>query len=147
MRPRWHSLILAAGLALAPASVLAQPRPVSIAGAWRLETAPHHETGCVIVGDARITAGGAGRYSVLVDMVETCPGDIKFTATERCPATVTGQRVAMACTVLRMGELGYLADTFSLELRGYDVMVGRLVDTGHWNEPVTWRRAAPALTS
>ncbi len=141
----------AAILALAAATPApAQPRrnpPTSIAGAWRIETAPHHRSGCVIRGDAAITQAAANAYEVALNVEESCPDGDAFDADEHCRAIVSGARVAMSCVVVRAGDTGYIADSFALDMRGDDLMIGRLVDAGSWNEPVTWRRRAAAMVS
>ncbi len=120
---------------------------LALAGAWLMEAGPHRVTGCVIRGDASIAAGADGAYAVRLEVRETCPDGDVLTALERCVARVAQPRVAIRCTVEHAGASGYLADSFRLEPRGPDLMVGRLTDSGHWDEPVTWRRAAPALLS
>ena len=141
-------LATVAWLALAGAPAVAeQTGQHPLAGAWRMEAGPHRASGCIIRGDATITPGANGGYAVGLDVRETCPDGGVFTALERCVAGVTQPRVAIRCTVERAGASGYLADSFTLEPRGSDLMVGRLTDAGHWDEPVTWRRAAPALLS
>jgi hypothetical protein len=138
--------LTAAGAAAGDA--LAQPRtPSSFAGAWVLETAPHRVTACVIRGDATVTPAADDAYDVRIRVSERCPRGTDFTAEERCTATSTPPRVLVRCVVVRADPDTYNPDTFALEWRGADVMVGRLADDAAWNEPVTWRRAAPALVS
>ena len=127
---------------------IAQPRQAApLAGAWILETAPHKVSGCVIRGAATATPARGGAFDVRIQVKESCPGGGAFTADEQCRAVVSAPRVTMSCTVVRAVPDNYNADSFQLEWRGRDLMVGRLVDTGFWDEPVTWRRAAPAMVS
>lgn len=141
-------LATATWLVVAGASAVAQqPAHYALAGDWRMETGPHRVTGCIIKGVARIAAGADSAYAVRLDVRETCPAGDVFTALERCIGRVAHPQVTIHCTVERAGATGYLADSFTLEARGPDLMVGRLTDAGHWDEPVTWRRAAPALLS
>jgi hypothetical protein len=145
MPPRWGSIALLIAALAAPCPAAAQPS-LSIAGVWRLETSPQQETGCIIRGDATVSAGAGAKFDVVIDVRETCPDGSIFSAAERCTADQRGDRVAVACRVVRAGPAGYLADQFALRLRG-DTMVGRLADAGHWNDPVIWRRAPAALVS
>ncbi len=129
---------------------VAEPRrqtAPSIAGAWRVETAPHRLTACVVRGAATVTAGQGGGFDVRIQVKETCPQGDDTIADEQCRADVSDERVVVHCTLVRATTDTYIADGFQLVRRGDDMMVGRLVDAGIWNEPVTWRRAAPALVS
>ena len=94
-----------------------------------------------------MTPAASDAFDVWIHIKEVCPQGGDFTADEQCHAMVARDGVAMGCSVVRATPQTYNADTFQLVQRSGDVMVGRLVDTGLWDEPVTWRRAAPAQVS
>lgn len=138
--------MIALAAALSPA--MAQPRPLgSLAGAWKVETKPHQTSGCVIRGDATVTAAANNRLSVRLDVVQTCPADTGYWAHEACEGAVRGAEVTLTCTVLSSETGNYRPDSFTLTRAAADLMTGRLVDTGVWNTEVTWRRAGAPLVS
>lgn len=146
---RRSKLIAIAALVLATGAVAhAQPRSApSIEGAWRLETGPHPSSGCVIRGDAVVSRARDGKHAVQIDVTQFCGDDAPYKARERCEATVAAARVRMNCVVVSSETGGYQPDSFDLTQTTPGVMTGRLVDTGVWNVPVTWRRPSAALVS
>jgi hypothetical protein len=141
------SLCVTAALIAAMACPLAAAQPASIAGGWRLETAPHDPTGCVIRGDAQVSPPRGRVHTVRLELVQTCPGSAGRWARETCEAIMTGAEVTMTCTVTASESGIYRPDAFELTHEGPDQLTGRLVDTGVWNTRVTWRRASSPLVS
>lgn len=148
MRRRSERLLIAVGAVLALAGVAhAQPRGGAIEGAWRFETGPHPSSGCILRGDAVVGAVRSGKQIVQIDVTQHCGSDEPYKARERCEATQAGSRVRISCVVVSSETGGYQPDSFDLTQGSPDLMTGRLVDTGVWNVPVTWRRPSAALVS
>jgi hypothetical protein len=146
LRSERIALIAAAVLGVG-AAAYAQPRSVSLEGAWRFETSPHPVSGCVLRGDALVAPARGGRHTVQIDVTQHCGSEVPYKARERCEATTAGGRVTMTCVVVSSETGGYQPDSFDLAPGAAGVMTGRLVDTGVWNVPVTWRRPSAALVS
>lgn len=143
-------MIVAAVLGVS-AAAHAQPRAADIRGdiqgAWRFETGPHPSSGCVLRGDAVIGPARNGKHVVQIEVTQHCGADTPYKARERCEATTTVAAVRMTCVVVSSETGGYQPDSFDLAPGAPGVMTGRLVDTGVWNVPVTWRRSSAALVS
>jgi hypothetical protein len=130
------------------APACAEPRISDLAGRWALETAPHHESGCVIRGGAH-AAPEAGGAKLRLDMNVTaeCPNGGVWHARETCEGALSGGMLYIACTLVSANPPTYVADKFALDKLSATLMAGRLYDDVWWNEPVQWRRLAPALVS
>jgi hypothetical protein len=126
----------------------AQAQAADLAGGWAFETSPHRESGCVIRGEALMRERPQpGAFDVQMRAAEHCPDGNIYRAEERCVARRQARAVHVTCTLVRADPDSYLADQFSLTIESADLMHGRLVDYGYWDEPVRWRRASAPIAN
>jgi hypothetical protein len=135
--------LIAAVLLATPAH--AQPlNAAALAGRWSIATAPHHDTGCVLTGEARATpTTRADTLRIELRVKSECG----WGAQETCTGTLRGAHFAVTCTLISSQPQNYAADNFALEVSSADEMRGRLNDYNWWDEPAVWRRLRAGLVS
>jgi len=133
---------LATTLAFAPA---AQAQTDPLLGEWVFEAPLEPADGCVITGRATITAGRErGAYSVITRGQETCPAG-QWATEQHCVGTRSANTLRIERTLVEAAPVSYVEDHFALEIRGPDLMEGRLLSAREG--PAVWRRARAPLVS
>lgn len=109
-----------------------------IAGTWAFVSTLQPDHDCTISGRAVIApAPERNVYSVHTTSTEICP-NARWEAEQDCTARRNGQRLDIACALVRVSPQNYEADNFTLTIVSNDLMRGVLLSSREGG--ATWRR-------
>lgn len=121
----------------APVQAAAQGSDGSLAGTWAFQTESYGnmQTGAIMSGTAILTPAGAHRYDVRLlaheRIVDRMTGRTRLiTAHQTCTCSVEGGQITISCEMAEPLE-GYQPDTFVLQQREADELVGALDSSAH----------------